>query len=486
MGDSAARTPRVVASRPAADASNSPPRSGVPSSDTAFVLVVEDARPLAEAIAEGLRRSGHACHVVESGEEAVESMERRRPDVVLTDYRLSGELNGLDVLKRTRARWPTTEVILVTAHGDERLARDALKEYGAYDYLVKPIDLETARDAVRRAARQARTAVENEAMRRQLDAIGSFEGIISNSAAMEQVLARVRRLANSKLTVLIYGESGTGKELIARAIHNHSDRRRKPWLAANCAGFSEGVLESELYGHVKGAFTGAVAERRGLFEEADGGTLFLDEVGDMPLPMQAKLLRSLENGEVVRVGSNRPIHVDVRVVAATNKDLRQRIDDGTFRDDLFWRLNQAAIALAPLRDRREDIPPLIHHFIRLANELHGKTVRGITPDAVRLLTRYNWPGNVRQLGNVINNMVVLADSDTLEVDDIADPAIRGTTEIVPAAGSGVLPNLTLEEIEKLAIQAALRQHQGNRERAARQLGIGARTLYRKIKAFHLE
>ncbi|MCK6456150.1 MAG: sigma-54 dependent transcriptional regulator [Phycisphaerae bacterium] len=454
-------------------------------SETAFILIVEDEVQHGEAIAEGLRRAGHACHLVSSADEATDSIAQRRPDVIVTDYKLGDGRNGMDVLRHARAHWPSTEVILVTAHGDERLARDALKEGGAYDYITKPVDLEKLREVVARAARQARTQRENESMRRQLDAIQPFEGIIANSAGMTAVLDRVRRLAASKLTVLIYGESGTGKELIARAIHNRSDRAKKPWVAANCAGFSEGVLESELFGHVKGAFTGAIADRRGLFEEADGGTLFLDEIGDMPLPMQAKLLRTLENGEVVRVGSNRPIHVDVRVVAATNRDLKELVDKKQFRDDLFWRLNQATIALAPLRERRDDIPPLILHFIKQGNELHGKHVESITPDAVRLLTRYNWPGNVRQLANVISNMVVLANGPQLDVDDITDPPIRGATDIVPA-GATPLSNLTLSEIEKLAIQAALRQNNGNRERAAKQLGIGARTLYRKLKEFDIQ
>jgi DNA-binding NtrC family response regulator len=452
--------------------------------DTAFILIVEDERALGDAIAEGLRRAGHACHVVGTGEEAIESIAHRRPDVVVTDYRLNGKMSGMDVLRKAREISPATEVILITAHGDEKLARDALKEGGAYDYLAKPLDLEVVRESVGRAARQARTQFENESMRRQLDAIQSFEGVVAQSGSMKAVLDRVRRLADSKLTVLIYGESGTGKDLIARAIHNHSGRREKPWLAANCAGFSEGVLESELFGHVKGAFTGAVNNRRGLFEEADGGTLFLDEIGDMPLSMQSKLLRTLENGEVIRVGSSRPIHVDVRVVAATNKNLKELVDKGRFRDDLYWRLNQAYITLSPLRDRPEDIPPLISHFIQQANELHNKDVRSISPEAVRLLTRYSWPGNVRQLANVINNMVVLAEGERLDVDDIADPAIRGATQIVPAAAPA-LANLTLEEIERLAIQAALRQNDGNRERAAKQLGIGARTLYRKLKDFNI-
>lgn len=453
-------------------------------SDTAFILIVEDEKAHGDAVAEGLRRAGHACLVVESGEEAIDSIRRRQPDVVITDYKLPGPMSGVDVLKTTREISPSTAVVLITAHGDEKLARDSLKQYGAFDYLTKPIDLEALREVVADAARAARAERDAIAIRRQMGQVKPLEGIVASSASMVNVIARVRRLANSKLTVLVYGESGTGKELVARAIHTLSDRRGKRLLAANCAGFTEGLLESELFGHVKGAFTGAMTDRRGLFEEADGGTLFLDEIGDMPLTMQAKLLRTLENGEIVRVGSNRPIHVDVRVVAATNKVLKDLVSERKFRDDLFWRLNQATIHLDPLRDRREDIPPLVQHFIEEANARHGKQVKGITPEAIRLLVRYNWPGNVRQLANVINNMVVLADRAQLDVDDITDPAIRGTTDIVPTSHVGI-GTPTLHELEKLAIQAALRQHQGNRERAAKQLGIGARTLYRKLKEFNI-
>ncbi len=453
-------------------------------SETAFILIVEDEKPHGEAVAEGLRRAGHACVLVETGEEAIESIRRRRPDVIVTDYRLPGDISGLDVLKKAREMSPSTAVILITAYGDEKLARDSLKQHGAFDYLTKPINLDTLREVVADAARSSRAERDADAIRRQMGEVKPLEGIIATSASMLNVIARVRRLANSKLTVLIYGESGTGKDLVARAIHTLSDRRGKRLLAANCAGFSEGVLESELFGHVKGAFTGAVNDRRGLFEEADGGTLFLDEIGDMPPTMQAKLLRTLEDGEIVRVGSNRAIHVDVRVVAATNKVLKDLVAQGKFRDDVFWRLNQATIHLDPLRDRREDIPPLVQHFIQEANERHGTQVKKITPEAIRLLVRYNWPGNVRQLANVINNMVVLADREQLDVDDITDPAIRGTTDIVPTSHVGI-GTPTLHELEKLAIQAALRQHQGNRERAAKQLGIGARTLYRKLKEFDI-
>ncbi|MFQ5424928.1 MAG: sigma-54-dependent transcriptional regulator [Phycisphaerae bacterium] len=454
-------------------------------SDKAFILIVEDETALGEAILEGLRREGHICRLVESGPEAIGSIEQHPPHVIVSDYRLGGRMNGLDVLKRGRQLSPWTYGILITAHGDEQVARDAFREAGAYDYLKKPLDLDNLRLTVNRAARQAMTARESLAMRNQLKQACSFEGIIAASGAMRSVLDRVRRLAATKLTVLIYGESGTGKELIARAIHNNSDRRDKPWIAVNCAGISEGILESELFGHVRGAFTNAHTDRRGLFEEADSGTVFLDEIGDMPMPMQAKLLRVLENGEIVRVGSNRPRHVDVRVVAATNRDLKQAVAEKTFREDLFYRVKQADVHLLPLRDRHEDIAPLIQAFIRQANDQQRRDVQSITPDALRYLMNYRWPGNVRELQNVINQMVVFSEGPTLDVDDFPpEPAIRTSTEIVPVTPRAL--NMTLAELEKLAIQHALTQHGGNREKAAKQLGIGARTLYRKLKEFKIK
>ncbi|MCG8407331.1 MAG: sigma-54 dependent transcriptional regulator [Phycisphaerales bacterium] len=431
---------------------------------------------------EGLERAGHACRLVDSGEEAIDSVTQRAPHVVVSDYRLGGDMNGLDVLNRAREISPWTQGILITAHGDDQLARDAFIDVGVFDYLKKPLDLDVLRKRVDSAARQAMILRENHHMREQWDQADSFEGIIAVSSAMKSALNRVRRLANTKLTVVIYGESGTGKELISRAIHRNSDRRNKPLVVVNCASISEGIIESELFGHVKGSFTHATTDRRGYFEEADGGTIFLDEIGDMPLPMQAKLLRVLEHGEVIRVGSSKPIHVDVRVVAATNRNLKEAVSAKDFREDLFFRINQAEINLLPLRDRQDDIPPLIHYFIQQANNTHGKQVRQITPEALRLLHNYRWPGNVRELQNVISQMVVLSEGDTLDVDDLPSaPPINLSTDIVPVAHRHL--NVTLEELTKMAIQHALAQHHGNREKAAKQLGIGARTLYRKLKEY---
>ncbi len=455
-------------------------------SETAFILVVEDERAHGEAIVEGLKRAGHACHVVESGAAAVESLRDRAPDVVITDYRLGGEMDGMDVLRVTKDTCPHTEVVLVTAHGSEALARAALRPespHRAYDYITKPLDLEELRAVVERAARQSITSRENASLRAQLDQSFSFEGIVGNSERMARMVKRLRLVAPSKLTVVISGETGTGKDLVAQAIHNNSPRKDKEYRVINCAGLNENLLESELFGHVKGAYTGAMTDRKGLFMVADGGTLFLDEVGDMPLAMQAKLLRAVEKGEVLAVGSNDVRHVDVRVVAATHRNLRDLVDEGTFREDLFHRLNQVAITVSPLRERREDIPLLVDHFIRRANERHAKHVESITSEAMRKLTQSTWEGNVRELENTVASMVVLCQSNQLDVDDLPEP-IRGSTDLVPVH-TGTTAGLTMDEMEKIHIANTLRLTDGNRERAAKVLGIGARTLYRKLKEYGL-
>ncbi len=457
--------------------------------DTAFILIVEDEVEHGEAIAEGLRRSGHACHVVYDGPAAIASMKERPPDVVVTDYRLGGDTNGMDVLRAAKELYPDTEVILITAYGSEQLARDVLSRESqtqAYDYLIKPLDLEEVREKVQRAARQSLSNKENRHLREQLDQAFSFEGIIGSTEIMAKLIKKLRRVANSKITVLLLGETGTGKDLIAQAIHVNSSRSGKPYRAINCAGLNENLLESELFGHVKGAFTGAMTDRKGIFEAADGGTLFLDEIGDMPLTMQAKLLRTLENGEFVPVGSNDVRIVDVRVIAATHQNLPEMIQQNTFREDLFYRLNQVQLAVPALRSRREDIPLLADHFLEQANkERQASGLENLTMDSevLRKLTAFGWPGNVRQLQSVIGAMVVQADDPVITVDDLPDP-IRGSTEIVPLAPGGYT-GLSMADVEKMHIANTLKLTSGNREKAAKMLGIGARTLYRKLKEYEL-
>ena len=458
-------------------------------SDAAFILIVEDEVEHGEAIAEGLRRAGHACHVVHEGQAAIASIKKRPPDVVVTDYRLGGEVSGLDVLRETKRISPDTEVIVITAYGSEQLARDVLSresDFWAYDYLIKPLDIDEVREKVKRAARQALSSKENRHLRDQLDRAFSFEGIVGTTEVMAKLIRKLQRIANSKITVLLIGETGTGKDLIAQAIHVNSSRASKPYRAINCAGLNENLLESELFGHVRGAFTGAVTDRKGIFEAADGGTLFLDEVGDMPPTMQAKLLRTLENGEIVPVGSNDVRLVDVRVVAATHRDLNELVREEKFREDLFYRLNQVQLHIPPLRSRREDIPLLADHFLEQANRERGKKGLGvmtIQPEALRKLTTYNWPGNVRQLQSVIGAIAVQQDGDVITPEDLPEQ-IRGRTDIVPVAPSSYA-GLSMADVEKLHIANTLKLTAGNREKAAKMLGIGARTLYRKLKEYDL-
>ena len=456
-------------------------------SDTAFVLIVEDEVAHGEAIAEALQRSRFACNLVDSGAAAIESIHHRPPDVVITDYKLGGNLDGMDVLRRAKQVNPDTEVILITAYGSEELAREVLSQdskYRAYDYLIKPIDIDLLRDKVQRAAKQATAARDARLLREQVDSAFEFSGIIGTSEAILREVKRLKKIARSKSTVLIFGETGTGKELFAQAIHQNSPRAGKPFKILNCAAVSETLLESELFGHVKGAFTGAVADRKGLVEAADAGTLFLDEIGDMPLAMQAKLLRTLETGEVMRVGTNDTVYFDVRFVAATNHDLSEMVRGGGFREDLFYRLHaQGAIRLPPLRERREDIPVLVQRFIEQANRENDTSFDGIAPDATRKLVNYNWPGNVRELRNVIQRMCVEAEGPVLEVKDLPD-ALQASTDIVPA-GPPNLAGMSMADVEKLHIMNTLRMFGGNRERTAKALGIGARTLYRKLRDYGL-
>ncbi|MFA5865027.1 MAG: sigma-54 dependent transcriptional regulator [Phycisphaerae bacterium] len=451
------------------------------------ILIVEDEQAHGEAIAEGLARSNFECVVVTSGQDACKALNERPFDVVVTDYKLGGKVDGMDVLRQTKEKWPETEVVLITAHGSEQLARTALRKEHAYDYLTKPIDLEELREVASRAAKQAQASRENFLLRRQLDEKMGFENIIAASPEMRRILRLVKQIAATNITVLLQGESGTGKDLIANAIHHNSPRRNKRMVTLDCAGLSEGVLESELFGHVKGAFTGAVTARKGRFEYADGSTLFLDEIGEMPLTMQTKLLRVLESKEFVPVGSNDPTSVDVRLISATNRDLGLAVREKAFREDLYFRIKGVTLRIPPLRDRREDIPILIEHFLRIFTDLHQKNVQGITPAARNILTNYHWPGNVRELRNVIESMVVLTDKKTLDLEDIPEE-IRSqssdvkTTAIVPLTS---LAGKSLQELEKEHIRNTLQMTKGNREQAASILGIAPRTLYRKLKEYDL-
>jgi len=450
----------------------------------AEILIVEDEAAHAEAIEEGLSRLGHQCTIVNDGASAIARLQNRHFDVVVTDLRLGGPEDGLAVLTAARQRAPDTKVILITAHSSVHTCRTALQE-GAFDYIEKPLDLDELRTVVSRAAELTAQRRQIRDLRERLDEKYGFENIIGHSPAMLSILETIRRVAPADLPVLILGESGTGKELLANAIHINSRRSDKRFVTINCAGLSETLLEDELFGHVKGAYTGAAGERPGRFEYADGGTMLLDEIGDMPPKMQAKLLRVLENGEVVRVGSNEARRVNVRVISATNTDIADRVAKREFREDLYFRIKGTTISIPPLRERRDDIPVLVDHFIQQANKTHGRRVKGINADAARALMSYPWPGNVRQLHNVVENMVVLAGGDKLTVQDLPGEVYKPPGEGA-AAQLGQLAGMSIEEAEKELIRNTLQMVGGNREQAAGILGIGERTLYRKIKEYGLK
>ena len=446
------------------------------------ILVVDDEQEHAQVMCEALMRQGHRCDLAYNLAEARSKLERKHYDVVVTDLVMEGKRDGLEVLHTAQSLTPPPPVVLVTAHADVPTCRQALHE-GAYDYIEKPLDLEYFRAQVNRAAERSALLRQNQVLAELLEHSASFEGIIGKSQAMQKVVQTARQVAASDIPVLVMGESGTGKELVARAIHNNSRRRKKRLVALNCAGLSESILEDELFGHVKGAFTGAQTDREGRFEHADEGTLFMDEIGDMPSAMQAKLLRVLENGEVVRLGSNEPIRVDVRLISATNRKLDEMVADRQFREDLYFRIKGVTIQIAPLRERREDIPLLIHYFVQQAAERYDKKIEGVMPEAQQMLMGYSWPGNVRQLKNVIENMVVLSTQSELGLESL--PA-----EIRPLGdgGDGGMNNLvgiSITQAERELIRNTLKMVEGNREQAAKMLGIGERTLYRKIKEYEL-
>ena len=463
------------------------------SSDT-VVLVVDDERDHADGIAEALEKlytKRAKTIAVYNGKDALEILREQTVDVVVTDLKLGGDIDGLAILEEARKHNGRTEVILITAYATIDTCKEAIRR-GAYDYLVKPIDIDQLRTLVGQASRKASAAIQREKQKPTTDKERfEFEGMRGTNPAMEGIFEVLRRVAPTNISVLIEGQSGTGKELLARAIHNNSQRRDKPFRPINCAGLSETLLESELFGHVKGAFTGATGDRKGLFEVADKGTLLLDEIGDMPLNMQAKLLRVLEDGIVIPVGSHKPTVVDVRIISSTNHDLTELIEEKKFRQDLYFRIKGVNISVPALRDRAEDIPAFVKYFLEEATAEIGSAVTGITEAALMILMSYDWPGNIRQLRNCIRTMVVMCDRDKLDVQDIPPEIVQRRQLAAPTAGlhqqtvGEDLAGVSLNELEKQAIIDTLAKTGNNREKAAKILGIGERTLYRKIKEYKI-
>jgi two-component system response regulator HydG len=449
------------------------------------ILVVDDERDHADGLAEALDKSGAKAIAVYSGEDALEIVRNQQVNVVVTDLKLEGDINGLAVLEEAKRANGHTEIILITAYATIDTCKEAIRR-GAYDYLVKPIDIDQLRTLVGQACRKATTANQREAKFSRTDK-GSFEfeGVRSENAAMEGIFEVLRRVAPTNISVLIEGESGTGKELLARDIHNNSRRWNRVFRPINCAGLTETLLESELFGHVKGAFTGAAGDRKGLFEIADKGTLLLDEIGDMPLNMQAKLLRVIEDGIVIPVGSHKQIVVDVRIISATNHDLTELIEQKKFRQDLYFRIKGVNITLPALRNRTDDIPALVEYFLKEAAVETGSEVAGITEAALMILMNFDWPGNIRQLRNCIRTMVVMCDRDKLDVQDLPPEIVQRRQLAAGTAAPAGLAGVSLNELEKQAIMDTLAKTKGNREKAANILGIGERTLYRKIKEYNL-
>ncbi|MGQ9661729.1 MAG: sigma-54-dependent transcriptional regulator [Kiritimatiellia bacterium] len=452
------------------------------------VLVVDDDKNTRDGLEKALCER-YEVLLASTGEAALETVKSRHVDIVLSDLRMPG-MDGLTLVQRTLAYDPTIICVVLTAYGNVETAVEAMKR-GAYDFLMKPVNLDHLELLLERALQKREMETENIRLREQLDSHFGLENIVGSSPLMQRVFEAIRQAAPTDATILLLGESGTGKELVAHAIHRLSNRSKGPFIAVHCAALAPNLLESEFFGHEKGAFTGAVARRRGRFELADGGTLFLDEVSEIDPAIQVKLLRVLEEKKFERVGGDETIETDIRLIAASNRDLKALVEQGKFRQDLFFRLDVVSITLPPLRERPEDIPLLCNHFLREFSEKNHRQIEGITPDALNILSAYHWPGNVRELRNTIEKMVVLSRGGKLTARDLPlslKEAIRSQGGLLPARTGSVSDSAvgTLEEMEKRLILAALKRAGGSRTQAARELGISRRTLHRKLKQYSQE
>jgi len=458
----------------------------------ATLLVVDDEQANLDSLERIFSREGYRVLLAGSGTTAVELLRSEPVDVLLTDLMMPG-MSGQELLRAVRAVAPEAEVVLMTAYGTVEAAVAAMRD-GAYDFLTKPLKRHAVLKSVAQALEKRRLVQENKQLRARLASASSGPApIVGQSLALRSTLAVIRQAAPSSATVLLLGESGTGKELFARALHEHSGRAQAPFVPINCAAIPESILESELFGYERGAFTGAVQRKEGRFERAHGGTLFLDEVGELTLAVQVKLLRVLQESEIERLGGTSIVKVDCRVVAATNQDLAARVREGKFREDLFYRLNVIQVVLPPLRDRADDVPLLANHFVARFATKNGKPLRGLTPAALEALEAYPWPGNVRELENAIERAVVLSRGAELDVEDLPEqvrksPLFRGGAAPSQAAQTlmegrtlTVPLGTTMDEIEMRVIRETLRQTKGDKNLAAQLLGIAARTIYRKLE-----
>lgn len=437
------------------------------------ILFVDDDPEMRDLILEFFQAEGYSVTEAKNGKDAMHQIGLSDFDVVITDLRMQ-EMDGLALLREIQSQHPLLPVILITAFGSIETAVEAIKE-GASNFVPKPFKMQTLKAILDKAIEQKWMAEENQLLRGELKEKYSFHNIIGKSKPMQQVYEMIRQVAASQSNLLVEGESGTGKELVARALHFNSTRAERPFVAINCSALPETLLESELFGYVKGAFTDAKATKKGLFEVADGGTLFLDEISSMPLGLQAKILRTLQDGEIRPLGHTQSRKVDVRILAATNKDLEKAIDEGSFREDLFYRLNVIRIVLPPLRERREDIPLLAHHFLNHYARLNNKKISGFEQSALSYLMNAAWKGNVRELENSIERAVVLCKADTITTTELV-PMSRTSRKGKFDFGGMLLP---LKEMQNIYIDKVLESVGGNKERAAQVLGISSRTLYRR-------
>jgi two-component system, NtrC family, response regulator PilR len=453
----------------------------------ARILVVDDEKSMRDLLSITLEKEGYDVLTAAGGQPAIEALHRESVDAVITDLRMP-KVDGLQVLRAAKEISPDTAVIVITAVASTETAVEAMK-LGAYDYITKPFKLDEVNLIVRNALERKRLRDENLYLRRQLETQHRFENIIGKSDVIAEVFDTIRKIADSPSTAMITGESGTGKELVARAIHFNSFRRDKPFVPVNCGAIPEGLMESELFGHVRGAFTGAVANKMGLFSAAEGGTLFLDEIAEIPALLQVKLLRAIQLREIRRVGDIKDVKTDVRLIAASNRDLEEAVQAGILREDLFYRLNVIPIQLPPLRERREDIPLLVAHFLQKFSKELGKDVRGVTPEAMAVLERYRWPGNIRELENVLERAVVLGAGDVLDVDALPESVRRARPfkgfDSVDLPEDGLDLEATLDTIESRYLQRALDRTGGVQTKAAELLKMTFRQFRYKLQKHHM-
>jgi two-component system response regulator AtoC len=447
------------------------------------ILVVDDEENFRHILSVILKKERYEVETASNGEEALQRISNSTFDQVLCDIRMPG-MDGLDFLKEVRKTEADANVIMMSAYGTLDTAVEAMK-LGAYDYISKPFKPDEIILTLKKAEERERLRKENELLRKEVKREYSFDNIVSKNEKMQGIFDMIQKVAPYKSTILITGESGTGKEVVARALHYHSDRSQSPFMPVNCGAIPENLLESELFGHSKGAFTDAIRTKKGLFEEADGGTLFLDEIGELPPQLQVKLLRVLQDGEIRRVGEAKAIQIDVRIVAATVKDLVKEVNEGRFRDDLFYRLNVVPVHIPPLRDRREDIPLLVTHFMKKHSQSLGKNIAGINPKALEVLINYKWYGNVRELENTIERAIVLADGENIELENLPHDIqnFQERVEVTTLSEEEYSIKRASKALETTLIRRALKKTKGNHTHAARLLEISHRALLYKIKEY---